>query len=34
VVDGEVLLGQWQRIMYLELDQARERRVFIHAQGT
>ena len=33
VVDGEVLLGQWQRVMYLELDQARERRVFIHAQG-
>lgn len=33
VVDGEVLLGQWQRVMFLELDQARERRVFIHAQG-
>ncbi len=33
VVDGEVLLGQWQRILFLELDQARERRVFIHAQG-
>ncbi|MFQ5554761.1 MAG: secondary thiamine-phosphate synthase enzyme YjbQ [Acidimicrobiia bacterium] len=33
VVDGEVLLGRWQRIMYLELDQARERRAFIHVQG-
>jgi len=33
VVDGEVLLGQWQRVMFLELDQARERRTFIHAQG-
>jgi secondary thiamine-phosphate synthase enzyme len=33
VVDGEVLLGQWQRIMFTELDQARDRRVFFHAQG-
>ncbi|MDH3462765.1 MAG: secondary thiamine-phosphate synthase enzyme YjbQ [Acidimicrobiia bacterium] len=33
VVDGEVLLGQWQRVMFLELDQARERRTFFHAQG-
>jgi secondary thiamine-phosphate synthase enzyme len=33
VVDGEVLLGVWQRVMFLELDQARRRRVFIHAQG-
>lgn len=33
VVDGEVLLGQWQRVMFVELDQARERRAFIHAQG-
>lgn len=33
VVDGEILLGQWQRVMFVELDQARERRVFIHAQG-
>jgi secondary thiamine-phosphate synthase enzyme len=34
IVDGELLLGQWQRVMFAELDQARERRVFIHAQGT
>jgi len=33
VVDGEVLLGTWQRVMFLEFDQARERRVVIHAQG-
>lgn len=33
VVDGEVLLGQWQRILFAELDQARDRRVFFHAQG-
>lgn len=33
VVDGEVLLGQWQRILFVELDQARERRTFIHVQG-
>ncbi len=34
VVDGEVLLGQWQRVMFVELDQARPRRLFFHAQGT
>ena len=33
IVDGEVLLGQWQRVLYAELDQPRERRIFIHAQG-
>lgn len=33
IVDGEVILGQWQRVMFVELDQARERRVFFHAQG-
>ena len=33
VVEGEVLLGQWQKVMFLELDQARERRAFVHAQG-
>jgi secondary thiamine-phosphate synthase enzyme len=33
IVDGEVLLGQWQRVLFVELDQARERRIFIHAQG-
>ncbi|MDJ0961654.1 MAG: secondary thiamine-phosphate synthase enzyme YjbQ [Acidimicrobiia bacterium] len=34
VVDGEVLLGQWQRVMFVELDQARPRRLFFHAQGS
>jgi len=33
VVEGELLLGTWQRVMFLEFDQARERRVVIHAQG-
>jgi secondary thiamine-phosphate synthase enzyme len=33
IVDGEVLLGQWQRVLFAELEQARERRIFIHAQG-
>jgi secondary thiamine-phosphate synthase enzyme len=33
VVEGELLLGRWQRVMFLELDQARERRVVVHAQG-
>ncbi len=33
VVDGEVVLGQWQRVLFAELDQARDRRVMAHAQG-
>lgn len=33
VVEGELLLGQWQRVLLVELDQARDRRVFIHSQG-
>lgn len=33
VVDGEVLLGKWQRVLFTEMDQARDRRVFFHAQG-
>ena len=33
IVDGEVILGQWQRVLFVELDQARERRIFLHAQG-
>lgn len=33
VVDGEVVLGRWQRILFAELDQARDRRVMVHAQG-
>lgn len=33
VVDGEVLLGTWQKVLFGEFDQARERRVVVHAQG-
>ena len=33
VVDGEVLLGTWQRVLFVEFDQARERRVVFHRQG-
>ncbi len=33
VVGGDVLLGRWQRVMFVELDQARERRAFVHASG-
>jgi secondary thiamine-phosphate synthase enzyme len=35
VVDGELLLGQWQRIFFVELDGPRERReVVIQALGS
>ena len=33
VVDGQVLLGTWQKVLYVELDQARDRKVIVHAQG-
>lgn len=33
VVDGEVVLGRWQRLFFVELDQARDRRVMAHSQG-
>ena len=33
VVDGALLLGRWQRIMFCELDGQRRRRVVIHVQG-
>ncbi len=33
VVEGELMLGRWQRILFAELDQARDRRVVFHAQG-
>ena len=33
VVDGQVLLGTWQSVLYAELDQARDRKVIVHAQG-
>ena len=33
VVDGELALGRWQRIMFIELDQARPRRLHVQVQG-
>ena len=33
VVDGQLLLGQWQRILFVELDQPRARRTVFHTQG-
>lgn len=33
VVDGEILLGTWQKVLFGEFDQPRERRVVVHAQG-
>ena len=34
VVDGELVLGQFQRVLCAELDQPRRRRVVFHAQGS
>ena len=33
VIGGELGLGRWQRIMFIELDQARPRRVLLQIQG-
>lgn len=33
IVDGELTLGRWQRVLFVELDQARERRTILHVQG-
>jgi secondary thiamine-phosphate synthase enzyme len=33
VIGGELALGQWQRIMFIELDQSRPRRVQLQIQG-
>ncbi len=33
IVDGELVLGRWQRVLFVELDQARERRAILHVQG-
>ena len=33
VVDAELVLGQWQRILFIELDQPRARRTVLHSQG-
>ena len=33
VVDGDLGLGQWQRVMFIELDQSRPRTVQLQANG-
>ena len=33
IVDGKLQLGRWQRVFFLELDRARERRVLIQVLG-
>ena len=33
IVDGKLMLGRWQRVFFLELDRARDRRVFIQVMG-
>jgi secondary thiamine-phosphate synthase enzyme len=33
VVDGRVALGPWQRVMFVELDQARPRTIRLQVQG-
>lgn len=33
IVDGELVLGRWQRVLFVELDQARNRRTILHVQG-
>jgi secondary thiamine-phosphate synthase enzyme len=33
VVDGELMLGTWQRIFFCELDRSRSRKVFIQVIG-
>jgi secondary thiamine-phosphate synthase enzyme len=33
VVDGQLMLGRWQRVFFVELDRARDRKVFIQVMG-
>jgi secondary thiamine-phosphate synthase enzyme len=33
IVDGRLLLGRWQRVFFVELDRARDRRVLIQVMG-
>jgi len=33
IVDGQLQLGQWQRVFFIELDRARDRKVFIQVMG-
>jgi thiamine phosphate synthase YjbQ (UPF0047 family) len=32
-VNGELLLGRWQKVFFCELDRARSRKVFIQVMG-
>jgi secondary thiamine-phosphate synthase enzyme len=33
IVEGQLLLGRWQRVFFCEFDRARERKVFIQVTG-
>lgn len=33
IVEGSLRLGRWQRVMFIELDQSRARRIQLHLQG-
>jgi secondary thiamine-phosphate synthase enzyme len=33
VIDGDLVLGRWQRVFFLELDRARDRKVLIQVMG-
>ena len=33
IVEGELQLGRWQRVFFLELDRSRDRRVLIQVMG-
>lgn len=33
IIDGQLGLGRWQRIMFIELDRSRPRRIQLHVQG-
>ncbi len=33
LIDGEIQLGQWQRILFIELDRARARKIQIQIMG-
>jgi secondary thiamine-phosphate synthase enzyme len=33
IVDGRLMMGRWQRVFFVELDRARDRRVLIQVMG-
>jgi thiamine phosphate synthase YjbQ (UPF0047 family) len=33
ILDGQLMLGRWQRIFFCELDRSRPRKVFIQVVG-